>query len=660
MESSIAHREMHPETDADPGRPPERVTGRAFLLGLITIGCMCLLSENYGRGLVRSNMPVPALLMFMLWFGIYLLLKLTVPRLALSRTELLTIFGMTWLVGTLPGLGVVGNLMIRVTGPAYFSTPEDRFWEVVGLYLPRFLLFDQGNPAVAAYYLGLRPGEAIVWREWFFRLYWWFVGLSSLALAGFFACVIFYKQWADKERLVFPLATFPVELLKESVGKRLPDVLRNGVFWAGFAFTFGILAWNVARYFILDLPRITLFDHETFKNITLARDFPPLNVRVHPFIIGLAYHAPLNILFNIWFFYVLNILKIGLMNVTGFSVGLEGQPAAPRDIMTLESHGALVVLVIWSVWIARDHLRETFQKAFYFRRNEDDGAPVTYRTAYLGFVCASIFLLGWLVSTGFSLPFALLQMALLFVIYFGTAKYLAATGFIALRVPGNKGAVILRSIIGIRNLSPSNLVGVKMVDISGFAGTTSRMLSIPGIPHLFRMLGTALKRHPLISLALPAALITGFTVQCWAHLDLSHREGGMNVAFTGMRMLDLVSQIGGSSQSAFDIQKLLVWIVGAAEACLFTFLGTRFTGWPIHPVGLAFPTYYGFSVFLVWLPKIIILRLGGVLLYRRSVPFFYGMIVGYLVGILYAAAVDIIFFPSVRGYGTFHGLPHYD
>ena len=66
VESSIAHREMHPETDADPGRPPERVTGRAFLLGLITIGCMCLLSENYGRGLVRSNMPVPALLMFML------------------------------------------------------------------------------------------------------------------------------------------------------------------------------------------------------------------------------------------------------------------------------------------------------------------------------------------------------------------------------------------------------------------------------------------------------------------------------------------------------------------------------------------------------------------------------------------------------------------
>ena len=36
------------------------------------------------------------------------------------------------------------------------------------------------------------------------------------------------------------------------------------------------------------------------------------------------------------------------MNRTGFSVGLEGQPATPKEILTLEAHGALVVLVVWS------------------------------------------------------------------------------------------------------------------------------------------------------------------------------------------------------------------------------------------------------------------------------------------------------------------------
>ncbi len=571
LESSIAHRVMQPEPVADPGRPPERVTPRAFVLGLVTIVVMCIFSEHYGRGLVRSFMPMPALLMFMVWIAINLVLKSAYPRVALSRTEILMIFGMTWLVGTLPGLGLVGYLMHYVTGPAYFSTPEDRFWEVVGLYVPEFLLFEQGSPVVGPYYLGLRVGEVISWEAWFVRLYWWFVGILSVVMAGFFASVIFYRQWADKERLVFPLATFPVELLQESEESRLPGFVRNPIFWIGFATTFGLLAWNVAGWFILDLPRMSLYDHRDFKYILIARDFPPLNVRVHPFIIGLAYHCPLNILFNIWFFYLLSILKQGIMNRTGVSVGVEGQPADPRDILTLESHGALVVLVLWSVWVARGHLKETFQKAFLSRRHEDDGAPVSYRTAYLGFLGAAIFLLGWLMTVGFSLPVALLQMSLLFIIYFGMAKYAAATGFIFLRVPGGKGTLILKSILGTEKFSPSNLVGLVVVEQNAFVGSTARMLAIPGISHVFRMLGSALRRHPLIWLALPAALITGYTTQCWTHLYNSHTEGGMNVAFSGIpgAMLGLVSDIEGTDPTVFDVEKLTVWGVGVTEAALF-------------------------------------------------------------------------------------------
>ena len=77
--------------------------------------------------------------------------------------------------------------------------------------------------------------------------------------------------------------------------------------------------------------------------------------------------------------------------------------------------------------------------------------------------------------------------------------------------------------------------------------------------------------------------------------------------------------------------------------------------WPIHPIALAFPNNLGFSVFLVWLPKYLTIRFGGVGLYRRSRPFWYGMVVGYLVGVGVSTVVDIIWFPTVRGYGTMHG-----
>lgn len=637
-------------------QPPEQVTPRAFLLGLITIVALCLFAENYGRGLVRSFMPATAQIMFVAWVGIYLLMKLTRFRFALTRTELLMIFGMAWLVGTLPGLGLVGKMVADITGPAYFSSSEDRFWEVVGPHMPGFLFFGQGDPAVDLFYLGLKPGESIPWGAWFTKLYWWFIGTLSLVMAGFFASVLFFKQWAEKERLAFPLAHFPLELLNASEGRRVPDIFRNRIFWIGFACMFGKICYDIAGYFILDLPKIRVMEHRMYNDIPVARDFPPFNVRVHPFLMGLAYHCPLNILFNFWFFYVLNIVKEGIMNRTGFSVGLEGQPATPREILTLEAHGALVVLVVWSVWVARGHLKETFRMAFSSRRSEDDGVPVSYRVAWLGFLASACFLLGWFVSVGFNVPVALLQMTLLFIIYFGMAKYAAATGFVFLRVPGNKGVLILKSILGTADFSPRNLIGMMIVDRHGLAGHPIRMLSIPATAHVFRMLGNALKRHPLIFLALPVSLLVGYTVQCWANVSNVHIWGGMNVGMPGVwiGMQNQIPTIEGTELTYFDSEKLFVWILGGIEAVLLTILASRYAAWPIHPLGVAFPTNYGFSAFLVWLPKFIVLRVGGVSLYRRSIPFWYGIVFGYLVGIWASKLVDITFFPFVRGYGTAH------
>ncbi len=654
MESSIAHIEMQDQA-LEPGR--ERVTGRAFLLGLISIVGMCLFAENYGRGLVRTFMPVTALLVLVAWIGINILLKCSFPRLALSRIELLTIFGMTWLVGTLPGIGMIGSMFSSIASPAYFSTQEDRFWEVAGPYFPMHLFFEQGSPVIEQYYLGLRPGEAMPWQPWVGRIFWWFTATAAMVMAGFFASVLFYRQWSEKERLNFPLSTFPTELLQESEGSRVPDAFKKPIFWVGFACTAGVIFWNIAGYFILTLPAITLYYHPMFKNIDLGRYFPPFNVRVHPLYMGLAYHCPLNILFSFWVFYVLRIFKTGMMNRIGFTVGLAGQTAEPREILMLEAHGAMVFLVAWSLWVARNHLKETFRKAFR-ETHRDDGLPVRYRIAWLGFLWSTLFLTGWLIAAGFSLHVALLQLALYFVMYLGMAKYTAASGFVFLQVRGRTGGPILKSILGTRGFSPRNLVGILIGDFSGLAGGYSRPLAVPAIVHFFRLIGNAFRRVPLVWGALPAALLVGYIAQSWAHMDLNYAEGAMNTGFGGVgrHLRGLVSDIEATSPSVFDPQRLGVWMIGGVEAGLLSLLGSRFTGWPLHPIALAFPTGYGFSIFLIWLPKYLILRFGGVSLYRRSVPFWYGVVVGYLVGLMVSTAVDVIWFPTLRGYGTMHML----
>ena len=60
------------------------------------------------------------------------------------------------------------------------------------------------------------------------------------------------------------------------------------------------------------------------------------------------------------------------------------------------------------------------------------------------------------------------------------------------------------------------------------------------------------------------------------------------------------------------------------------------------------------SVFVTWLVKLIVLRLGGIALYRKAKPFFIGMIVGYTLSLIASLIVDLIWFPG-QGHNLFWG-----
>ena len=52
------------------------------------------------------------------------------------------------------------------------------------------------------------------------------------------------------------------------------------------------------------------------------------------------------------------------------------------------------------------------------------------------------------------------------------------------------------------------------------------------------------------------------------------------------------------------------------------------------------------AILLVWLVKVIILRMGGESLYRRGQPFVIGVISAYALGVLLSYVVDVIWFPG--------------
>jgi hypothetical protein len=149
----------------------------------------------------------------------------------------------------------------------------------------------------------------------------------------------------------------------------------------------------------------------------------------------------------------------------------------------------------------------------------------------------------------------------------------------------------------------------------------------PGIGGRPRFLGSAM------ALAVTLGYFAGFAGYLWT----AYHFGAVTMDPYGTNSaphwsLDRALDYAHSplSTSYGDIGALAL---GGALTVLLAFLRARLVWWPIGPIGLAMASTYAmdriyFSVFLGWLFKILIVRFGGLRLYRRSVPFFLGLLLG--------------------------------
>ena len=95
--------------------------------------------------------------------------------------------------------------------------------------------------------------------------------------------------------------------------------------------------------------------------------------------------------------------------------------------------------------------------------------------------------------------------------------------------------------------------------------------------------------------------------------------------------------------------RLMFFGLGALVTALCSFLRYRFLWWPLNPIGLTVFTTgtlqrQVFTVFLAWMVKSIMLKIGGIRLYRQTLPLFMGLMLGYVTGIGMVFVVDLFFF----------------
>jgi len=614
----------------------ERVTPRAILIGLVLIGLVIefihqaelVLGGKGHTALANTSLPVGA------FFALLVLLLLNhlwtrfAPGKALRRSELITIYVMLCTSTVIASSGGVHFLVPTIMAPRHFATPENR-WEVAFFrYIPPW--FAPTDPEVVRRFY---EGHASVpYRHWLVPLAVWSLFLYLLLTATLCLAALLRRPWVDRERLTFPTVMVPLEVTRPKT-----SLWRNPLLWTGFGIAFGIGTLNTLNMNIPAVPRIQV------RPVDISRYFvaPPWNalgwtpISFYPFVIGIAFLLSLEVTFSCWFFYWLFKLEMVLGAATGWRQPGAAGVMADFPFRPYQGAGAFLGLVAFSLWAGRGHWREVVRAALGLRRVEDSHEPLPFRAAAWGFVLSVAGMVLFAHQAGMSTHVALFLFLLSLAYMTAATRVRAETGNAWLFGPHVDPNTLMT-----RTFGSEGYLGRDLTLMAYFRSISTFDLRCLPMPHQLDAFKMAEAVH-LSGRQLVGAIVLGFLV-------------GIPLAF--MLALHIWYDLGAAGKSdvwrtmmgkrPFD--ELITLLQQPAEpnwfgfsftvgAFLFTLLLFALRAWlvafPFHPVGYAIAgtqtmdtTWMPF--FLAWLAKALILRYGGMRLYRATLPFFLGLIVG--------------------------------
>lgn len=606
-----------------------------------------------GSELTRSHFPMGALMVYLLVvLALNPLIRLLARRYALSDTEQLAILAGALVGGAVPGVGLTGYFLGVIAAPYYFATPENQWGEFFHLHIPTWLAPRNVNRSIDYLYEGLPTGVSIPWSVWLVPVACWMALATALFVGSICLAVILRKQWAESERLTYPVLR-PVLDLTVREGTGLPRL-----FWVGFCIASGIICWNMINYFVPSfpiIPNIRWGPWVWFDGGFEGRWIPGIWTRINMFTISFAYFANIDVLFSFWFFGVLFIARSGILNRFGFNASTPWNTSREFSWLNL---GAFFMLVFWGLWTARRHLKAVVRKALDGDASLDDAEEMMgYRTALLGLGLSMVFAVFWLWRAGMGFGVACLYLFATLVIYLGVARIVSDVGLVFVCTPVGAQEMVTR-MLGPRNLAASTHTALAFSN-----GLTSygKGLFMPAVTHAAKIADTCPgpdRRRLLVTVLLAFAagaaasivytLYAGYTLGAYNfkyyHPFRSYSKGGFITALAQMR-----------NPEPIDPLRLSLFGIGLGVMALLTFLKYRFSWWPLHPIGfpiagVSYVYWTTFSVFIAWAIKFVLLQVGGATLYRRYRPFFLGVLTGYTLGVSLSVLVDVIWFPGAGHY----------
>jgi len=528
-----------------------------------------------------------------------------------------------------------GRFIGTILTPFYFATPENDWHTLVQPHIADWL--EPRDLAVMwPFYEGLEQGQSIPWAGWLPMFLRWAPLVWALFLAMIAAMAILRKQWNDYERLTYPLVQVPMALTEQDAGgDRIAPFFKNPVMWTGFAVPaiWGTLH-GLHNYFPETVPIATNVDPIHFI-LPIFDNLSELQFKFRFNILGFFYFLKTEIAFSLWFFNLFaNALRttFAVLGVTSSEM-LGGGHSIIDPILVHQSMGGMLVLFLFGLFAARKHLWAVCRKALWGDPTVDDsGEILSYRTAVLILLASSAVMVAWLALAGLPVWVVLAFLFTTFALFVGFTRLIAEGGLSDGSVPVGPAAIVV-SAVGSSAIGAQGMV----VLATTFFWTNGRSFAMTSAANSLKLgEGFGGSKRPLFWTML-LAMAVGMVSAMWVVMELGYSYGALNLKIPGGKH-GFYDYAAGLIRTPSE-PHLWGWIntgIGAGVMLLLMLARWYYVWWPLHPLGYPIgPTgimdHLWFDMFLAWLIKVSVLRYGGVALYRKTRPFFMGMIAGHIV-----------------------------
>src|SRR5581483_11434164 len=196
---------------------------RAIAIGTGGVALLCAITPYndyhlHNTFLYGNHLPIGGLFVFaVLVMAVNPLLRRYLPRWAFRPGELLLIWAMLTCGAGLASSGLWRYLGPMVVAPAYFAGSGSPWLEGFA-QSPDWLLLtrDPQSPLARWFYYGLPPGQPVPWSAWTPVVAAWGIAFGLMVAFSLGLAALFRRQWVVQERLTFPLAQLPLQIVADN------------------------------------------------------------------------------------------------------------------------------------------------------------------------------------------------------------------------------------------------------------------------------------------------------------------------------------------------------------------------------------------------------------------------------------------------------------